>query len=246
MAKKAANKEAQAAAKAARKAASKERRQQIWQAFQIQRKEDKALLPLMAAVLVGVALVFFLLGLIWGIEWFLLPIGILLGALGAFALFGRRVSKSVYKKADGQPGAAAWALDSMQGAWRVKTAVAATASLDTVHRVVGRPGIILVGEGNPNRVRGLIAQEKKRMARIVGDTPIYDFVVGTGEGETPLKDLTKAMNKLPRNIDTKRMDSLENRLAALSARGQGGAAMPKGPMPAGAKMRGVQRTIRRR
>jgi hypothetical protein len=41
------------------------------------------------------------------------------------------------------------------------------------------------------------------------------------------------------------MDSLESRLAALGSR-LGPAAMPKGPMPANAKMRGVQRTVRRK
>ena len=46
-------KEAKAAAKAARKQASKERRTQLWQAFQIQRKEDKLLLPWMIGVLVA-------------------------------------------------------------------------------------------------------------------------------------------------------------------------------------------------
>ncbi len=40
-----ADKAAKAEAKAARKAASKERRSQLWQAFQIQRKEDTRLLP---------------------------------------------------------------------------------------------------------------------------------------------------------------------------------------------------------
>ncbi len=40
-------KAAKAEAKAARKAASKQRRSQLWQAFQIQRKEDKRLLPYM-------------------------------------------------------------------------------------------------------------------------------------------------------------------------------------------------------
>jgi hypothetical protein len=41
------------------------------------------------------------------------------------------------------------------------------------------------------------------------------------------------------------MDILENKLAALGSR-VGPAAMPKGPLPAQAKMRGVQRTVRRR
>ena len=40
-------KAAKAEAKAARKAASKQRRTQLLQAFQMQRKEDKQLLPLM-------------------------------------------------------------------------------------------------------------------------------------------------------------------------------------------------------
>ena len=41
------------------------------------------------------------------------------------------------------------------------------------------------------------------------------------------------------------MDSLESRLAALGTKA-GPAAMPKGPLPTQAKMRGVQRTVRRR
>lgn len=89
-----------------------------------------------------------------------------------------------------------------------------------------------------------MAQEKKRTARLIGDTPIYDITIGNDEGQIPLKELQKHLTKLPRNIDTKRMDLIEGRLAALSSRS--GPALPKGPMPAGAKMRGVQRTIRRR
>ena len=41
-----------AEAKRARRAASKERRKQMWQAFQMQRKEDKRLIPYMVGVIV--------------------------------------------------------------------------------------------------------------------------------------------------------------------------------------------------
>lgn len=239
-----ATKEAKAAAKAARRTASKERRSQLWQAFQLQRKEDKLLLPLMIGSVVGLAVVFFLVGLIFGLQWFLLPIGILLGALGAFIIFGRRVQRTVYGKADGQAGAAAWALDNLQGGWRVTHTIAGTTQLDAIHRVIGRPGVILVAEGAPQRVKSLLAQEKKKTARLVGDTPIYDVIVGNDEGQIPLAQLQKHLTKLPRNIDTKRMDTIEARLAAIGSRS--GPAMPKGPVPGGAKMKGVQRTIRRR
>ncbi|ATL66869.1 DUF4191 domain-containing protein [Nocardia terpenica] len=238
------SKEAKAAARAARRQASKERRQQLWQAFQMQRKEDKLLLPLMIGVFVGITVVLFVVGLFVHLQWFLLPIGLILGALVAFIVFGRRVQKNVYAKAEGQAGAAAWVLDNLQGKWRVTQGVAATTQLDAVHRAIGLPGVVLVAEGSPQRVKSLLAQEKKKTARLVGDTPIYDIVVGNDEGQVPLKDLQRFLTKLPRNIDAKRMELIEGRLSALATRG--GPALPKGPLPAGAKMRGVQRTIRRR
>ncbi|MFR9753201.1 DUF4191 domain-containing protein [Nocardia sp. 004] len=237
-------KEAKAAAKAARKQQSRERRRQLWQAFQMQRKEDKLLLPLMIGALAGSIAVFAVIGAFFGLTWFLVPLGVVSGALIAFIIFGRRVQKNVYRKAEGQAGAAAWVLDNLQGKWRVSNGVAATTQLDAVHRVIGLPGVVLVAEGAPQRVKSLLAQEKKRTARLIGDTPIYDVVIGGDEGQIPIKDLQRYLTKLPRNIDTKRMDLIEGRLSALSARS--GPALPKGPMPAGAKMRGVQRTIRRR
>jgi len=243
----AATKAAKAEAKATRKAASKQRRSQLWQAFQIQRKEDKRLLPYMIGafvLIVGASVAFGILS--GGVSgYMMIPLGVVLGALVAFIIFGRRAQKSVYRKAEGQTGAAAWALDNLKGKWRVTPGVAATGHFDAVHRVIGRPGVIFVGEGSASRVKPLLAQEKKRTARLVGDIPIYDVMVGNGEGEVPLAKLERHLNKLPANITVKQMDSLESRLAALGTKA-GPAAMPKGPLPAQAKMRNVQRTVRRR
>jgi len=233
------------AARTARRAASKQRRAQFWQAFQMQRKDDKALIPILLGAVLGTAAVFFAVGLTFGLQWYALPLGVITGVLVAVIVFGRRLQRSVYTKADGQPGAAGWALENMRGSWRVTPAVAGTTQLDAVHRVVGRPGVILVAEGSPHRVKALLAQEKKRVARLVGDTPIYDIVVGNEDGQVALGKLQRHLARLPRNIDTKRMDSLDSRLSALSARA-GGAAMPKGPVPAGARMRSMQRAVKRR
>ncbi|GAA1349630.1 DUF4191 domain-containing protein [Saccharothrix algeriensis] len=241
-----AGKQDKAAAKEAakaRRAASKARRGQILEAFKVQRREDKALVPLMVACVLGAAAVAFLLGLIWDMQWVLLPLGIAVGALLAVIVFGRRVQRTVYAKADGQPGAAGWALDNLRGRWRVTQAVAGTTSGDMVHRVIGRPGVVLVAEGAPHRVKGLLAQEKKRVARVIGETPIYDVIVGKDEGQVALRKLQGHLMKLPRNISAAQVDTLENRLAALASRGT---AMPKGPLPQGAKMRNIQRAMRRR
>ncbi|MET0135181.1 MAG: DUF4191 domain-containing protein [Kibdelosporangium sp.] len=237
------DKEAAKAAKAARRAESKAKRSQIWQAFKMQRKEDPWLIPWMLGVFLLITGVVFLLGAWWGIEWMALPVGIMFGVLGAVIVFGRRVQKNVFSKADGQPGAGAWALENLKRGWRVTPTVAATTQLDAVHRVLGRPGVVLVAEGAPHRVKALLAQEKKRVARLIGDTPIYDIIIGNEEGQVPLAKLQSRMMKLPRNLGPKQVDTLEKRLSALASRG---AALPKGPMPAGAKMRNIQRTIRRR
>ncbi|GAB3127986.1 DUF4191 domain-containing protein [Tsukamurella serpentis] len=238
-------KAAKAEAKRNRRAASKERRKQMWQAFQMQRKEDKALLPIMIAVFAGVLALSVVIGLFVGSWWIFALFGVVLGALVAFIVFTRRLERSVYTKNEGQIGAAGWALDNMRGSWRVTQAVARTTNADAVHRVIGRPGIVLVAEGNEGRVRGLLAQEKKKTARVVGQTPIYEFMVGNDEGQVPLRKLQRTLNKLPTNINGKKIDELEGRLAALTSR-SGGAQMPRGPLPQGAKMRSVQRTVRRK
>jgi hypothetical protein len=241
------DKAAQQEAKRTKRAESRARRRQnykqIFEAFTMQRREDKALLPLMVgAFLVSVAVIFGI-GWIFGMQWFALPLGIAIGVLAAVTIFGRRVQSSVYTKAEGQPGAAGWALDNMRGQWRVTPGVAGTTHLDAVHRVIGRPGIILVAEGAPHRVKSLLAQEKKRTARVAGTMPIYDIIVGNEEGQVPLKKLQRHMMKLPRNISRAEMESMEARLAALGTRA---AALPKGPLPNQARMRSVQRMARRR
>ncbi len=233
------------AAKKAARAARRERIKQIWQAFQMQRRDDKLLVPLMVGAIVATALLAFAIGLLIDQQWFLLPTGILLGILLAMVIFGRRVQRSVYAKANGQPGAAGWALDTMRGPWRVTQAVAGTTQLDAVHRVIGRPGVVLVAEGAPHRTKALLSQEKKKVSRIVGQIPIYEFTVGDDEGQIPLAKLQRHVAKLPRNIDKSQMDTVEKRLAALASRS--GPAAPKGPVPKGAQqMKGMQRAARRR
>jgi hypothetical protein len=237
------DKAAKKEARRAKRAESKARRRQIWEVFKMQRRTDKALLPLMIGSVVAGAALAFLVGWFFDLHWVLLPVGIAIGLLAAVSIFGRRAQRSVYSKAEGQPGAAGWALDNMRGQWRVKAGIAGTTHLDAVHRVIGRPGVILVAEGAPHRVKTLLSQEKKRTARVIGTTPIYEVVVGNDEGQVPLGKLQRHLMKLPRNISAKEMESIDAKLAALGSRA---AALPKGPLPAGAKMRSPQRTVRRR
>ena len=125
-------KAAKAEAKATRKAASKQRRSQVWQAFQMQRKEDKRLLPYMLGAFLLIVALAVAAGIAVGgfTMYMLIVLGIVLGVLVAFIIFGRRAQKSVFTKAEGQTGAAAWALDNLRGKWRVTPGVAATGHFD--------------------------------------------------------------------------------------------------------------------
>ncbi len=235
------------AAKAEKRAGKKERRAQLWQVFKTQVKQDKRLLPYMIGTLLGTAGLVTLLSWLTRMTWWIgLIFGVIIGAMLALIVFARRVQRSVYQQAEGTPGAAAWSLqNNLKGRWRITPTVAGTTHLDAVHRVIGRPGIILVGEGAAHRVKPLIAQEKKRIARVVGDTPIYDVIVGTDEGEVRLRKLNSYLMKLPRNISAGAVGQLDLKLASLATRSPQ-VGLPKGPMPAGAKMRSMQRMTRRR
>lgn len=70
-------------AKKAKRAQRKQTFSQMWQAFNMQRKDDKALVPLMLLALIGITVALFLLGMLWGGQWFMLPVGIVLGAVVA-------------------------------------------------------------------------------------------------------------------------------------------------------------------
>jgi hypothetical protein len=147
-------------------------------------------------------------------------------------IFGRFATAAQYAAVEGQPGAAAAILQSLRGGFTTTPAIAANRNMDVVHRVVGKPGVILVGEGSPSRLPSLLAAEKKRISRIASQVPIYDFQVGDSDGQIPIRQLNKKIMKLPRNIRGQEVADLNFRLGMLPQQLQ----MPKGPVPRSARM----------
>jgi hypothetical protein len=235
--------------KAALRSAKRAKRRETWsnlrQAFTLTRQSDPRFLPyLIGSFVIAVAVVYVVAYLISGSVWLPILLALIVGVFVVMLVFSRRAQSSMFAQAEGQPGAAGYMLQQqLRGDWRLTQAVAGTTQLDAVHRLVGRPGVVLVGEGAPHRVRGLLAQEKKRTARVVGDTPIYDIIIGNEGDEVRLSKLNRYLLKLPTNLSKDQVRTLEKRLSAL---GGAKSPLPQGPMPAGAKMRNVQRTVRRR
>jgi hypothetical protein len=154
-------------------------------------------------------------GMLIGPIWLMVVFGVLGGLVGMLFVFSRRVQKAQYLAIEGQPGAAAAVLQSMRGQWFVTPAVAFSTKQDLVHRVVGRPGIVLVGEGSPQRTKSLLAKEKRRLSKVAGDTPVRTVLVGDGEGQVPIRKLQVHVSKLSRELGKKEVPKLERKLKPL-------------------------------
>lgn len=176
-----------------------------------------ALVPLLVGVLLGV----------FGLGWLWLIAAVMMSLLGVMIVLNLRANKAMMAEYEGQPGAAAQVIQTMRGDWRVRPAFASTTAMDMVHVVIGRPGLILIGEGNPQKVRAMLGQEKRRLAKIIGTVDMREYVIGNDEGQLPLKKIRTTFMKLPRTITGKEVNALETRLTALAARTQ----LPKGAIP---------------
>jgi hypothetical protein len=121
--------------------------------------------------------------------------------------------------------------------------VSSTTSFDMVHLIIGRPGVILLGEGQPQRVRSLISQERRRLSKVIGSADLRDFLIGNGEGEVPLAKLRSTLTRLPRTLSGKEVNALDKRLKALTSRPQ----LPKGAIPKNMRpSKGASRSMRGR
>lgn len=223
------------------------RRQQIVQSYRMAKKHDPRLgLWILLAAVVGGVVGYVVVSLLPGggaLSVILSVVTALLTALlAATIVFGRRVQKAAYKQMDGQVGAAAAALSMLKRGWKVEPAIGFNKQQDIVHRVIGPPGIVLVGEGKDhNRVTKLLAVERRNHERVLAETPIHEVICGDGEGEVPLPRIVKHVTKLGRQVKPAEMTDILNRMKALNVH-RSNIPLPKGPVPTSMKgMRSQQR-----
>lgn len=211
----------------------RERIAQLRQAWQMTASSDPRLPALVFGSAAAALAVFVVVGVLVG-GWYFYVLGVLVAVTVGMIVFGRRAQSAQYASIEGQPGAAAAVLNVMRGQWFVSPAIAFNKKQDLVHRVVGRCGIVLVGEGNRNGVKQLLAQERKRLKRVSGDVSVHTVLVGTGEDEVDLDKLQVTLNKFPRELKKTEVPKLERKLKPLDR----DLPMPKGYMPnPGKKMR---------
>ncbi|HEX4016122.1 MAG TPA: DUF4191 domain-containing protein [Frankiaceae bacterium] len=198
-------------------------------AWKMTREADPKLPLRVFGPALGVLAVLVVVGVLIGQD-IIFPVLAVVGALlTGTSIFGRRVTSTVHATLEGQAGGAAGAVQMMRGDWRLTPAVGFTRNQELVHRVIGRAGVVLVGEGpSTAAIRQLITDQKRRIGRVAPDTPIHDLIVGDGEGRIPMKKLQQHLTKLPRKLKKTEVNGVEARMKALGA---ANIPIPKGPMP---------------
>ena len=152
--------------------------------------------------------------------------------LAAFFLFTRYANTAAFASIQGQLGAGASVLMSIKRGFVTTPAVNVNRDQDMVHRVSGKAGIILVGEGGFG-VKSLMQDEKRKMERFLSGVPVTEVTVGENSGQVSIKKLHKHLKKLPKKLNTAQLREVRARLRSV---GGLNLPMPKGPMPTNVRM----------
>jgi hypothetical protein len=193
-----------------------------------------------AAVIIGIGLA---LGGFW--VWYTVIMAIPAALLAAVVVMNRRGNTAMYRALEGQPGAAGATLTGLgkRGWYAGQEPVAIEGARGTrpsdmvdaamVFRALGRPGVVLIGEGPAPRVTKLLKQEEKKVTRVAPGVPVHLWVVGDGEGEVPIKKVSRKLTRM-RPVLTKEETSVVNK--RLRSLGGMKPPIPKGVDPTRARV----------
>ena len=155
-----------------------------------------------------------------------------LAFLAAFFLFTRYANNAAFASIQGQIGAGASVLMSIKRGFITTPAVNVNRNQDMVHRVSGKAGIILVGEGGFG-VKSLMQDERRKMERFLSGVPVTEIIVGEGQGEVSIRKLQKHLKKLPKKLNTVQLREVRARIKSV---GGLNVPLPKGPIPTNIRM----------
>jgi hypothetical protein len=221
-----------------KKAKEPGRLKQMFQVFQMTRKADPSsvwwfALAFVGPVVLGVMLALLLPGQNWLAIVLWIVAGVLLGVLLFLIVLGRLAERAAYSQIEGQPGAVGAVLsNSLRRQWRSSEMPVAVhgRSQAAVYRAVGRPGVVLITEGQRGNLNRQVDEERRKVQRIVPNVAVHVLHVGDGTGESlTLHKLPRAMNKLKKSLNRNEVLAVANRLDSLTQ--SPAASIPKGMDP---------------
>lgn len=217
---------------------------QIVQAYKLTHEYDKAL-PWM---MIGAFVLPIIIGVLIGLFAFNSPFlggmfGVSIGLILAMFLLVQRVKRATFLRYENELGSGQVALGMLDKKWVSQPAIAATKHKDVVHRAIGPGGIVLVGEGDPGRVRQLLNSEQRKHEKFTNNVLVTTYQIGDKDGQVPLNKLTDRIKKLPKSLQPHEITEAKSRMRAIDAV-RPAAPMPKGPMPT--SMKGARKGMRGR
>jgi hypothetical protein len=182
-------------------------------------------------VLITVLGVFISAGAFLGIViWAVL--GIVTGYLSALLTLTRRANTAIFTKYANEPGRISLTVGTLTRRVYKGTnqPVAVNArTKDLVFRIVGPAGVVLLGEGAKNSTQQLLEDERRKVQRVASGVSVHTFFSSEDGQGVPLAILHKKVSKLKRTLTKNEIRAVQNRLAAMDARG--GLPIPKGVDP---------------
>jgi Domain of unknown function (DUF4191) len=254
---KAAAKDAKAQAKAAKRAEKARKKasndpkdmgriRQIGRAYQVTHEYDRALPYLLIGAFLLPTALSIVIGVVWGYAFNVIFAGVMVGILAAMFMLVRRAKRATFQRYAGQTGSAEVALGMLPKKWVSTPAIAANRNRDVIHRTLGPGGLILIGEGEPGRVRQLLASEVKKHERVAYGVTVTTVIMGNKEGQVPLDKLADHIRKRPKVLQAHQISDIRQRLRALDAL-RPPVPVPKGPMPTSPRqVKGARQAMRGR
>lgn len=205
---------------------------QIRQTYRITKSVDPAIRWIIPVTFISTLVVFAIIGVVLGALVIAMVMGVPFALMVTLFLFGKRAERAAYASIAGTPGAAASALGTLRSGWFTTPFIEVTRQQDAVHRVIGRPGIILVAEAPANRAPDLLKTARAKVQRYASDVPIHEVICG--DGGVPLIKLNRTLMKLPRALRPAEVTELRRKLDAV----QKGPSLPipRGPLPKGMRV----------
>ncbi|MDO4913869.1 MAG: DUF4191 domain-containing protein [Bifidobacteriaceae bacterium] len=184
---------------------------QITQVFKYTYAQDKSLPAILALAFIAPIILFVVLGIVfnWSIlTWILFMItAVLLGALCSTFMLTRRADRVGFAQIEGRPGAAISVLTNVSRAgynFPQEPIWVDPRTKDAIWRGTGYNGIYLIGEGNYSRVKKAMVRQEQNIKGITAgsEIPVYQIIVGKGEGCVALKDLRNTILRCKTRIPT--------------------------------------------
>jgi hypothetical protein len=195
----------------------------IWDAFQMTRRVDPAVTWWILLAFVGILAAGIGIGVAFGRPIYATIVTLPFAFLAALFILARRAEAAAYRQIEGQPGASLSALKTIRRGWEFSEEPVAVdpRGQELVFRGIGRPGIVLIAEGNPHRAQRLLEAERKKIARVLPNVPITVLQSGSEEGQVRLPKLPGTVRKLKPKLTKQEVAEVGKRLRAL-----GGARLP--------------------